>query len=190
MDDQISADSGQPGRSLTDGRGAEFRVVRRGYDPAAVDARVVSLQRRIYELEVMSSPQAAVDSALEQFGEEVSGIIQRARETAAEITATAQREADDLITVTRRNAEELTSRTRRAAEELRDSTRQEAAEIVQRTEQRVRELDLDTEAILAERERIINDARDLARQLLAMAQKASDRFPAVLMAAEAVVEPD
>ncbi len=190
MDEQISVSPGQHQRALTNGRDAEFKLVRRGYDPAAVDAHVVSLQRRIYELEVLSSPKAAVDSALEQFGEEVSGIIQRARETAAEITATAQREADELMTVTRRNAEELTTRTRRAAEDLRDSTRQEAAEVIQRTEQRVRELDLDTEAILAERERIINDARDLARQLLAIAQKASDRFPAVLVAAEAVVEPD
>ena len=114
-----------------------------------------------------SSPEAAVEHALEQFGQEVAGVLSRARETAHEITGSAQREADELMA----------------------RTRAEAADITQRAERRVRELDLDAEAILAERDRIINDARDLARQLLSLAQTASDRFPASLEAApEAVID--
>ena len=144
----------------------EFRLIRRGYEPAAVDAQIELLRRRIVELETMSSsPEAAVEHALEQFGQEVAGVLSRAREAAAEITGTAQRDADELMA----------------------RTHAEATDMTQRAERRVRELDLDAEAILAERDRIINDARELARQLLALAQSAADRFPASLEAAAEVV---
>ena len=181
MDDQTSAVRELPQVTHAATARPEFRLIRRGYEPTAVDAQIERLHRRtaeleqqiaelekeIAELERSSSPEAAVEHALEQFGQEVAGVLSRARETAHEITGSAQRDADELMAETRREMTDMT----------------------QRAERRVRELDLDAEAILAERDRIINDARELARQLLALAQTASDRFPAALeAAADAVIE--
>jgi hypothetical protein len=56
--------------------------------------------------------------------------------------------------------------------------RREAVELVASAERRVRELDDETERIWAERHRIVDDARDLAAQLLALAHSAAERFPA------------
>ena len=45
-------------------------------------------------------------------------------------------------------------------------------------EQRVKDLDADTDRIWIERHRIVDDARELAQQLLALADAAAERFPA------------
>ncbi|HTW11266.1 MAG TPA: DivIVA domain-containing protein [Solirubrobacteraceae bacterium] len=133
-----------------------FELVRRGYDPQSVDAYVAQLQRRIQELQSrVANPDTAVRDALTRVGEEVAGILQTAHETADDIVANGEREADD----------------HRAAAE------RHAAEVTAIAEQRVHELDLDTDRIWAERERIVADARDLARQLQAVADLAAERFP-------------
>jgi dsDNA-specific endonuclease/ATPase MutS2 len=139
-----------------------FTVVRRGgYDREEVDARVsmlsgriAELARRIAELEANRSPEEAVRRALEQVGEEVTGILQRTHETAGAITANAERDAL----------------------EQRATAAQDAAAAVARAEQRVHELDLDADRIWAERERIIADARELSRQLTELADAAAARL--------------
>lgn len=155
MHDQIPAPLELSGNTAPARRDPEFTLVRRGYEQTEVDAHIASLRRRIDELEVMNSSNAAVRQALERVGGEVAGILQTAHETADAITAQSQREAEERVRV----------------------AMAEAADVTQRAEQRVRELDLDTEALLGERERIIDDARELARRLLQMAQGALDRFP-------------
>ncbi|MGO9750005.1 MAG: DivIVA domain-containing protein [Solirubrobacteraceae bacterium] len=155
MHDQIPAPLELSGNSAAARRDPEFTLARRGYERTEVDAYLASQRRRIDELEVMGSANAAVHQALERVGDEVAGILKTAHETADAITAQSEREAEDRI---------------RAATA-------DAAAVTQRAEQRVRELDLDTEAILGERERIVDDARELARRLLEMAQGALDRFP-------------
>lgn len=151
----------EPLRSLPDdpvGEAAEteFPTVLRGYDKFAVDAYVQRTNQLIAELQSRSTPQAAVRRALERVGEDVSGILQRAHETAEGITATSRREAEDRLEAARREAAELTARARA----------------------RVTELDADTDRIWAERDRIVGDARDLARQLVELASEAAARFPA------------
>jgi DivIVA domain-containing protein len=74
-------------------RNVSFPGSVRGYDRSAVDAYVTRVNRVIAELQVRSSPRAAVRHALEQVGEQTSGILQRAREAAEEITASARQEA-------------------------------------------------------------------------------------------------
>lgn len=141
---------------LTRSGEAQFEVVRRGYEPRAVDDYLAELRRRIQELQSkVANPDAAVRDALVRVGEEVAGILQAAHETAEEIVATGHREAD----------------------EYRDEIERRAAEVTAMAEQRVHELDLDTDRIWAERERIVADARDLARQLQAVADLAAERFP-------------
>jgi cell division septum initiation protein DivIVA len=133
-----------------------FKPARKGYDRAEVDAYVSQLHRQIRDLQqVQQTPDVAVRTAIERVGDEVADILKQAHNTADEIVATAQREAD----------------------EHRDQAARHAAHVTAVAEQRVHELDLDTDRIWAERERIVGDARDLSRQLNAVADMAAERFP-------------
>ncbi len=143
----------------------EFPLVLRGYDRDRVDTYVQRTSRLVAELQVTRSPEAAVRRALERVGEEVSGILQRAHDTASQITAQSRSEAEDRL----------------------ETARQEAAELVQRAEDRVRELDAETDRIWAERQRIVEDTRELARELLTLTDSAADRFPAEQAGAEAAL---
>ena len=76
-----------PEDPLPDVAEVSFPMVLRGYDRLAVDAYVRKTSQLVAELQATRSPEAAVRRALGRVGEEVSGILQRAHETAEEITA-------------------------------------------------------------------------------------------------------
>jgi hypothetical protein len=133
----------------------DFPRVRRGYDPLAVDAYVRRTTQLVAELQSKHSPDAAVRRALERVGEQISGILQRAHETAEQITTQSRREAEDRL----------------------QRAREEARAMAVAGEQRIKDLDADTDRIWAERLRIIEDARELAAQLIALADTAAERFP-------------
>ena len=135
---------------------ANFPSALRGYDRVAVDAYVRQTRQLVAELQATRSPEAAVRRALERVGEQISGILQRAHETAEQITAQSRGEAEDRL----------------------EEARAEAVQIVEAADQRVKDLDADTDRIWLERQRIVADAEDLAAQLLALAKTAADRFPA------------
>ena len=134
---------------------AEFPSALRGYDRVAVDEYVQQTRRLVAELQATRSPEAAVRRALERVGEQISGVLQRAHETAEQITAQSRRESEDRL----------------------QQARNEAVEIAGAAQQRVRDLDADTDRIWLERQRIVSDAEDLAGQLLALAKTAAERFP-------------
>jgi len=134
----------------------EFPIVLRGYDRVAVDAYVRETSQLVAELQATRSPEAAIQRALERVGEEVSSVLQRAHETAEEITAQSRSEAETRL----------------------DEARREAAEMVADAHARLQHLDADTDRIWAERHRIVEDARELAHQLVALAEAAAERFPA------------
>lgn len=134
----------------------EFPLVLRGYDRMAVDAYVRRTSQLVAELQATHSPEAAVRRALERVGEEVAGILQRAHETAEQITTQSRGDAEDRLEV----------------------ARQEARQITAAAEARVRELDAETDRIWAERQRIVEDARQLAQDLMSLANSAAERFPA------------
>src|SRR5438094_992219 len=79
----------------------------RGYDRRAVDAHIKRVNRLIAEVKVSASPRAAVRHALEQTEQQVSGLLERARETADELTASAHREAETEANGIRAKAAEL-----------------------------------------------------------------------------------
>jgi DivIVA protein len=133
-----------------------FPQALRGYDRLAVDAYVKKTSQLVAELQATRSPEAAVRRALSRVGEEVSGILQRAHDT----------------------AEQITTQSRIDAEERLETARKEAAEITAGADQRLGELDSETDRIWEERHRIVEDARELARQLMALADSAIERFPA------------
>lgn len=135
---------------------ADFPMALRGYDRVAVDEYVRRTRQLVAELQATRSPEAAVRRALERVGEEITGILQRAHETAEQITIQSRSEAEDRM----------------------EEARREAAQIAGAAEQRVHDLDADTDRIWLERQRIVGDAEELAAQLLALAKTAVERFPA------------
>jgi len=134
---------------------ADFPIALRGYERFAVDEYVERTTRLVAELQSTRSPETAVRRALERVGEEISGILQRAHDTADEITARSRSEAEERLETARREAEALT-----------------AAAVRQ-----VKDLDVETERIWAERRSIVTDVSELARRLSDLAEEAVGRFP-------------
>ncbi len=134
----------------------DFPVVLRGYDRLAVDAYVQRTSQLVAELQATRSPEAAVRRALERVGEQIAGVLQRAHDTSGQITAQSRREAEDRLEI----------------------ARDEALQITAAAEQRLKDLDTDTDRIWAERMRIVEDARQLARELMSLADSAAEQFPA------------
>ena len=134
---------------------ADFPHALRGYDRVAVDEYVRQTRQLVAELQATRSPEAAVRRALQRVGDQISGVLQRAHETAEQITAQSRSEAEDRL----------------------QHARIEASAIAEAAERRVKDLDADTDRIWLERQRIVADAEDLAGQLLALAKVAAERFP-------------
>jgi hypothetical protein len=132
----------------------DFPVALRGYDRVAVDAYVQRMSHLVAELGATRSPEGAVQRALERVGAQISGVLERARDSAEQITAQSRREAEDRLEV----------------------TGQEAVQIVAAAAHRVEDLDAEAERIGAER-RLIGDACELAGQLIALTDAANRRFP-------------
>jgi DivIVA domain-containing protein len=183
-------------------REASFPLALRGYSSEAVDAYVARVNA---ELEVRSSPRAAVREALDRVGEQVGGILQRAREAAtevttaahreaAEITADARAEAADLVAQARAQADrertqaqEALAQARAAAETIVGQANAEAAETRRRTEQeltalheqakaRLAGIRSDTAAVWRERMRLLDNTRETAARLEAVVAKAAMEF--------------
>jgi len=133
----------------------DFPVALRGYDRVAVDAHVKRTSQLVAELQAARSPEAAIRRAIERTGEQISGILQRARDTAEQITAQSRAQAEDRLEV----------------------ARQEAAQITAAGKQRLKDLDADTDRIWAERRRIVEDVRELSGQLIPLAKSATELFP-------------
>src|SRR6478736_4719291 len=100
-------------------RDVSFATAVRGYDRREVDAYVERVNRIIAELEVSRSPQSAVKHALDRVGEQTSGVLQRAREVAEELTATAMAEADHVTRRAKVEAEEAVESAQTQAHQLR-----------------------------------------------------------------------
>jgi glyoxylase-like metal-dependent hydrolase (beta-lactamase superfamily II) len=144
-----------PDDPVADAAAVDFPIVLRGYDRIAVDAYVRKTSQLLAELTARHSPDSAVRRALERLGDQVSGILQRAHETAADITAQSRAEAEDRLEVARGEAEQIKA----AAQD------------------KMRELDADVDRIWAERDRIVADALKLAEELRALGSDAAARFP-------------
>ena len=137
-------------------RNVSFPIALRGYDRDAVDAYVRDVNRVIAELQVGRSPQSAIRHALDQVSEETRGILERAHETADEITARSRAQADDRLQWAER----------------------EARDAIAAATQRVHELEGDAERVWQERQALIDDVRKIGEELVHVADDAGVRFPA------------
>jgi DivIVA domain-containing protein len=138
----------------------DFPLAVRGYDRGAVDAFVQEVLEVVSELEGRQTRETVVQRALDEIGEETAGILQRAHETADEIAARSRAQAEGRIQRAEREA---------------DMLRQQADEYSE-------QLIVDTRILWEERQRLIQDIRQLADEVLAMAEDASERVtqPAML----------
>jgi DivIVA domain-containing protein len=139
----------------------------RGYDRAAVDAYVRRVSRLIAEIKVSASPREAVRHAVRQTEQEVSGLLERARETADRVTTSALREAESEAEGIRAKAAELLVNANAEAE----ATRAEA-------EKHLADSTADAESLVAkakaEAEDILVRARLEAENTAASAQADAD----------------
>jgi hypothetical protein len=149
--------SGLPPEPSPPSGAPDFPIVLRGYDRVAVDAYVHRTNQLLTELRSAHSPDAAVRRELERVGEQISGILQRAHDTAAEITTGSRREAEERLIEARREAEE----------------------IVVAARARLEEIDAETDRVWAERERIVEEIRRLAHELLGLSESAASPADAV-----------
>jgi DivIVA domain-containing protein len=99
-------------------RDVSFHSGVRGYDRRQVDRYVQRVNRVIAELEMASSPQSAVRHALDRVGEQTSGILHHARETADEIVRTARAEAEDTVARAKDEASDITADARAEADKI------------------------------------------------------------------------
>lgn len=164
--------------------GSDFPLGVRGYDRAAVDAYLDDLQIRVDDLRAQSSPPDAVRRAIDTVGEETSGILRHAHETADEITARAREEAERRTTEAEASAASILRAAEAAASQLNEEARrrvqaaeQSAAAIVAAAEVQASRLDEDVDRIWSERMVLIDDVERVSRTLLKVSKEASRRFP-------------
>lgn len=130
-----------------------FPLAVRGYERAAVDEFVAEVQMLVAQLEANQTREGIVQKALDEVGVDTAGILQTAHEAANEITSRSRSQADSGLQRAEREAELV----RRDAEEY-------AEHIVG-----------DTRLLWEERLRLIEDIRQLADEVLATADDASER---------------
>ena len=130
-----------------------FPIVMRGYDRAAVDAFVQEVRELVADLESRQSQETVVQRALAEVGEETSSILQRAHETADEIAARSRAQAEGRI-----------QRAEREAELVRRQADAYSEKIV-----------VETRLLWEERQRLIEDLRQFADDVLNTADDASER---------------
>ena len=145
-------------------RDVSFPTAVRGYDRRAVDEFLEQLRNLVADLEARQTREGVVQKALDELGEETAGILQRAHETADEIAARSRAQADGRLQRAEREAEIV----KRDADEY-------AEQVV-----------VDTRLLWDERQRLIEDIRQLADEVLGTADDAMERLklPAPLEAAD------
>ena len=146
----------KPARSAVDKvRDTNFPVAFRGYERTAVDRYVAKVAKLVAELEATQLRETVVERALEEVGEQTSGILQRARET----------------------ADEITSQSRSQAEGRKQRAEREAATVRREADEYARQVETEIKRLRQERLSLIEEMRRLADDVLAVADDALERLP-------------
>ncbi len=153
-------------RILKDARSVEFPVGLRGYDRTAVDRYVERINRLITELEMSSSPEAAVRHALDEVSEETRDILQRAHETADDITARSRAKADDRVQKAEQESREILEDAEGKAAQIRDGAQQEVGQLREAAEH-------ETSEVRETTQREVVELRDTAAREVAETREAA-----------------
>lgn len=175
--------------------GVDFSGSRRGYDRAEVDQYVERVSRIVVELEAMRSPDAVIERALADVGEETSSILRRARKAAEEIIGDADEhgrnradQADAQAREVREDADRYSARVKADAEQVlseaqaqaQQAAEQAAADAKRRRDDADRyqaQVSAHIEQLALERHRLIEDLRKLADQFHRTADRALEQIP-------------
>jgi hypothetical protein len=153
-------DEDDPVPQLTMGAATEqpsrFPVTPLGYSPAAVDQHLLGLERELVGLRAQQQPPVSITEELERIGEQTASILVVAHDQAHETTRQAQEQAERCVADAAANAVAITAQAK----------------------QRLRELDSETDSVWRERERLLEDVRVVSAALAALADQATERFPA------------
>lgn len=141
--------------AVDEARDVSFPIVFRGYERGAVDAYVARMSQLVAELEATQLRDSVVQQALDEVGEQTSGILQHAHETAEEISSSSRAQAEGRI----------------------QRAQREAGEIRAEAEQFAQEVAADTRRLAQERMRMIEEIRRFADEVLGVADDAVDRLP-------------
>jgi DivIVA domain-containing protein len=186
--------------------GVEFSSSRRGYDRDEVDQYVERVSRIVVELEAMRSPDAVIERALADVGEETSAILRRARKAAEEIIADAEAHARDrtaqmeeqtrelredadrysarvkaegeqVLSDARAQGEQVLTETRAQAARLREDATGEATRVRGDADRYRAQVSAHIDQLAQERHRLIEDLRKLADQFHRTADRALEQIP-------------
>jgi DivIVA domain-containing protein len=188
-----------PDAEIAELRDIRFATGMRGYDRDEVDRYVSRVNQLIAELQITAAPESAIRHALDQVADETKGVLERAHETADEITRRSRSQADDRVQHAEQEAHQLHEASEQEARQLRESAAHEAREVreaaarearevreaAQRearqvreaAEARVAELEADARGLLEERARLVAELRELVRRLDEFADAAAARYP-------------
>jgi DivIVA domain-containing protein len=175
--------------------GVEFSSGRRGYDRQQVDQYVERVSRIVVELEAMRSPDAVIERALADVGEETSAILRRARKAAEEIIADAEsqarertegaeaqarelrEDADRYSAGARAEGERVLSDARSQAEAITAQAAADARRVREDADRYREQVQTHIEQLAHERHRLIEDLRKLADQFHRTADRALEQIP-------------
>ena len=118
----------------------QFPQAVRGYDREAVDGYVDRVRAVISELEASSSPDTAVQRAIEEITDETREVLLRAQQSAQEITTRARDRSDALLEKTESETTETRDTADRETTELRDTAERETTELRATARREVEEL--------------------------------------------------
>lgn len=117
-------------RIISQAREIRFPIGIRGYERAHVDRYVEQVNRLIAELEISSSPEAAVRHALDEVSEETRDLLQRAHQTADDILTRARAKAEDMVAQAQREAERMREFAERESKRTSDAAAHESQKLV------------------------------------------------------------
>jgi DivIVA domain-containing protein len=151
----------------------QFPQAVRGYEREAVDGYIERVRAVISELEAASSPDAAVQRAIEEISDETREVLLRAQQSAQEITTRARDRSDALLEKTERETTETRDTADRETTELRATSRREAEELWNAAQREVSELRATAQR---EVEELWATAQQEAAQLRATARQETDQL--------------
>lgn len=144
---------------------ARFTVVPLGYSRPAVEEHIAALERELAELRARPGAEPvpmSITEEIERLGEQTASILIVAHDQAHETTRLAQEQAERSVAEANTNADAITEQARR----------------------RLESLDLETDVVWQERAKLLEDARNVAGELVALVERAESRFPEELKSAD------
>lgn len=138
-----------------------------GYNRSAVDEHIAALERELAEIRGQSAPPEvepaiSITEEIERLGEQTASILVVAHDQAHETTRLAQEQAERCVSDAADNAVAITEQAKR----------------------QLQALDMETDTVWQERARLLEDARTIGNELIALIDRAEARFPEDLKTAD------